>query len=119
MEVEIPVRIHNKDGPILPLSAPCPDTRGLGVWPFVDKTLLVEDFLCGPKIALVLRPPRFGKSHILFMLRWFFSIQNDTKTLDNLFWTKWITSSPFFQKWAGTRPVIYVSFKVNFRIAFQ
>jgi Predicted AAA-ATPase len=71
---KIPDKVHNKDGPKLPLGSSYLNALGLGSQPYVDKTLLVEEFLHGPKMALVLRPRRFGKSINLSMLSEFFSI---------------------------------------------
>jgi Predicted AAA-ATPase len=108
----LPVNVINKDKPCF----------FIDYYPFVivhspslyvDKTLLVEEFLRGSKIALVLRPRRFGKTINLSMLCEFFSIHNDTATLKKYFEKTLIYSRPLFHEWAGTRPIIYLSFHVG------
>jgi Predicted AAA-ATPase len=114
MEEQLPVRVLNKD-------KPCPCTasyRGISeevakLSSYVDKTLLVEEFLNSSQITLVLRPRRFGKTTNLSMLREFFSNLNDTATLKKRFEKTLIYSNPLFDQWAGTRPVIFVSFSVG------
>lgn len=46
---------------------------------FVDKTLLIKDFLSGPPVTLVTAPPRFGKTTVIDMIRRFVGINVDGK----------------------------------------
>jgi Predicted AAA-ATPase len=118
MEEQLPVRVHNIDKPCFFIDSypsvmiRCPSL-------YVDKTLLVEEFLGGLNIPLVLRPRRFGKSINLSMLSEFFSVQNDEKILKQLFEKTLIYSSPLYKQWAGTHPVIHVSFSVSPRTILQ
>ena len=87
---------------------------------YVDKTLIIEEFLDGLDISLVLRPRRFGKSINLSMLSEFFSIQNDEATFKRYFEKTLIRSNPLFDnEQARTRPVIHISFSVGPITIFQ
>jgi hypothetical protein len=133
MEKYLPVKVHNIDKPYSSAGsyhAIMVDRPS----PYVDKTLIIDEFLSALDISLVLRPRRFGKSINLSMLCEFFSIQNCKETtegitketteetteettkgiiLEQLFGNTLIHSKPSFKEWAGTRPVIHVSFHVG------
>jgi Predicted AAA-ATPase len=115
MEEDFPVRVHNKDKPYVATSS-FPAIMVHKPSPYVDKTLLVEKFLDGPNMSLVLRPRRFGKSINLSMLYEFFSTQNDTATFEKYFENTLIFDNPLCKSKnaeARTRPVIRVSFHVG------
>jgi Predicted AAA-ATPase len=127
MEEQLPVRVHNKDKPYVATSS-FPVIIADKPSPYVDKTLLVEKFLSGPNMSLVLRPRRFGKSINLSMLSEFFSIQNDKATFKRYFEKTLIYSNPLCNSEkasdeaktdARTRPVIRVSFHVGPRTTLQ
>jgi hypothetical protein len=87
---------------------------------YVDKTPLIEEFLNGPNMSLVLRPRRFGKSINLSMLSEFFSIQDDKATFKRYFEKTLIRFNPLFDnEEARTRPIICVSFHVGPITALQ
>jgi hypothetical protein len=116
MEEPLPVNVIHKDKSCFSSSS-YPVVMVHSPSLYVDKTLLIEEFLRhDSKIVLVLRPRRFGKTINLSMLREFFSIHNDTATLKKYFEKTLIYSRPLFHEWAGTRPVIYLSFHVNYMI---
>ena len=50
---------------------------------YVDKTDILEELLASvpPKVSLITRPRRFGKTLTLSMLREFFDIQKDSKDI--------------------------------------
>jgi Predicted AAA-ATPase len=107
------VRVLNIDKPWSSTSS-FPTIMARSPSPYVDKTLLVEKFLSGPNMSLVLRPRRFGKSINLSMLSEFFSNQNDEATFKRYFEKTLIRSNPLFDnEEARTRPVICVSFHVG------
>src|ERR1700684_673538 len=93
MEKRLSVRVHNIDKPYVATSS-FPVIMVHFPSPYVDKTLLVEEFLNGPNMSLVLRPRRFGKSINLSMLAEFFSIQNDEATFKRYFENTLIFSTP-------------------------
>ena len=78
---------------------------------YVDKTLLIRDFLdAKPKVSLFTRPRRFGKTLNMDMLRVFFEkTDNDTSIYfkDKLIWE----CGSEYTKYQGKYPVIYLSFK--------
>jgi Predicted AAA-ATPase len=121
MEEQLPVRVHNKDKPYIAISS-FPSIMVHFPSLCVDKTLLVEKFLSGPNMSLVLRPRRFGKSINLSMLSEFFSPQNDKATFKRYFEKTLIYSNPLCNSEKAsdkaksntrTRPVIRVSFHVG------
>ena len=74
---------------------------------FVDKTLLIQDFLEGnSKVTLVTRPRRFGKTLNMSMLSEFFDITKDSKEL--FIGTK-IMDSPYASQ-INQYPTIFISF---------
>ncbi|CAH1770081.1 7029_t:CDS:2, partial [Entrophospora sp. SA101] len=50
---------------------------------FLDKTLLIADFLeCSSAVSVIVRPRRFGKTTNISMLKNFFSIPNDPDNIE-------------------------------------
>lgn len=78
---------------------------------YVDKTLLIRDFLdAKPKVSLFTRPRRFGKTLNMDMLRVFFEKTNKDTSIyfkDKLIWG----CGSEYTKYQGKYPVIYLSFK--------
>ena len=75
---------------------------------YIDKTLLIRDFLTYKKyVSLITRPRRFGKTLNMTMMREFFDISKDSssifKGLDIM--------NTEFAKQMNTLPVIYLTFK--------
>ncbi|MBQ9697192.1 MAG: AAA family ATPase [Acidaminococcaceae bacterium] len=78
---------------------------------YIDKTLLIRDFLDTlPKVSLFTRPRRFGKTLNMDMLRVFFE-KSETDT-SVYFKGKAIWScGEYYRSFQGKYPVIYLSFK--------
>ena len=75
---------------------------------YVDKTLMIKDFLkMRDEVALVARPRRFGKTLNMTMLREFFDI---TKDSGELFEGLAIMETEYADQ-INSRPVIYFTFK--------
>ncbi len=78
---------------------------------YVDKTLLIRDFLDRKvQVSLFTRPRRFGKTLTMDMLRVFFEIsEEDTSQYftDKAIWN----CGEYYQRYQGRYPVIYLSFK--------
>lgn len=78
---------------------------------YVDKTLLIRDFLdTKPMVSLFARPRRFGKTLNMDMLRVFFEkTAEDTSVYfkDKLIWQ----CGEFYTKHQGQYPVIFLTFK--------
>jgi hypothetical protein len=75
---------------------------------YVDKTMLIHDFLsAGDKVTLITRPRRFGKTLNMTMLKEFFDITADSK---KLFAGLKISDTKYMDK-LNTKPVIFFSFK--------
>ena len=75
---------------------------------YVDKTLLIRDFIeNGDKVALITRPRRFGKTLNMTMIREFFDITKDSKTI---FCGLKIMDTEYAEQ-INSRPVIYFTFK--------
>lgn len=75
---------------------------------YVDKSLMIRDFLeYREKAALITRPRRFGKTLNMTMLREFFDITKDSR---KLFEGLKIMDTEYAGQ-MNTRPVIYFSFK--------
>ena len=75
---------------------------------YVDKTLMIKDFLeMQDEVALVARPRRFGKTLNMTMLREFFDIAKDSKAL---FEGLAIMDTEYASQ-INSRPVIYFTFK--------
>lgn len=78
---------------------------------YVDKTLLIRDFLNAiPMVSLFTRPRRFGKTLNMDMLRVFFEKTSDNTSIyfkDKYIWQ----CGDYFTKHQGQYPVIFLSFK--------
>ena len=78
---------------------------------YVDKTLLIRDFLDErPMVSLFTRPRRFGKTLNMDMLRTFFEISEEDTSVyfrNKAIWKQGKT----YQAYQGKYPVIFVSFK--------
>lgn len=78
---------------------------------YVDKTLLIRDFLDErPQVSLFTRPRRFGKTLNMDMLRVFFEKKNEDTSIyfrDKKIWA----CGQEYQAYQGKYPVIYVTFK--------
>jgi len=77
-------------------------------WYYVDKSLLIRDFLESERtVTLITRPRRFGKTLNMSMLAEFFDITKDSKAI---FEGLAIMDTEYADK-INTMPVIYLSFK--------
>lgn len=78
---------------------------------YVDKTLLIRDFLDAiPMVSLFTRPRRFGKTLNMDMLRVFFEKTSDNTSIyfkDKYIWQ----CGDYYTKHQGQYPVIFLSFK--------
>lgn len=78
---------------------------------YVDKTLLIRDFLNAiPLVSLFTRPRRFGKTLNMDMLRVFFEKTSDNTSIyfkDKYIWQ----CGDYYTKHQGQYPVIFLSFK--------
>ncbi len=78
---------------------------------YVDKTLLIRDFLNAiPMVSLVTRPRRFGKTLNMDMLRVFFEKTPEDTSIyfkDKYIWQ----CGDYYTKHQGQYPVIFLSFK--------
>lgn len=78
---------------------------------YVDKTLLIRDFLNAiPMVSLFTRPRRFGKTLNMDMLRVFFEKTSDNTPIyfkDKYIWQ----CGDYYTKHQGQYPVIFLSFK--------
>lgn len=79
-----------------------------GGYYYVDKTLMIKDFLeMKDEVALIARPRRFGKTLNMMMLRDFFDISKDSRDLfDGL-----VIMETVYADQINSRPVIYFTFK--------
>ena len=86
-------------------------TEAVSRYYYVDKTLLIRDFLDTlPKVSLFTRPRRFGKTLNMDMLRVFFERgEKDTSIWfqDQAIWK----CGDYYRSFQGKYPVIYLSFK--------
>ena len=74
---------------------------------FVDKTLMIKDFLeRGSEVTLVTRPRRFGKTINMSMMSEFFDITKDSK---EIFKGTKIMDTPYASK-INQHPTIFISF---------
>ena len=78
---------------------------------YVDKTLLIRDFIDErPQVSLFTRPRRFGKTLNMDMLRTFFEISEEDTSVyfrDKKIWS----CGREYRDYQGKYPVIYVTFK--------
>lgn len=81
------------------------------IYYYVDKTLLIRDFLNAiPMVSLFTRPRRFGKTLNMDMLRVFFEKTSDNTSIyfkDKYIWQ----CGDYYTKHQGQYPVIFLSFK--------
>ena len=78
---------------------------------YVDKTLLLRDFLDAiPQVSLFTRPRRFGKTLTMDMLRTFFEISEEDTSVYFRDKKIWACGSKY-QAYQGKYPVISVTFK--------
>lgn len=105
-------RVANTSSKKLPLPIGISDYRKASdEYYYVDKTLLIRDFLDErPLVSLFTRPRRFGKTLNMDMLRVFFErSEEDTSVYfrDKKIWA----CGTEYQKYHGKYPVIFVTFK--------
>ncbi|MGN0713814.1 MAG: AAA family ATPase [Anaerovoracaceae bacterium] len=78
---------------------------------YVDKTLLIRDFLDErPQVSLFTRPRRFGKTMNMDMIRTFFEKTDEDTSVyfrDKKIWS----CGEEYRRYQGKYPVIYVTFK--------
>ena len=82
-----------------------------GNYAYIDKTALLEELLGQdrPKVALITRPRRFGKTLTMSMLHEFFDIQ---KNSDDIFQDLAIAqNADFCAAWMNKFPTIFISLK--------
>ncbi len=96
----------------LPLPIGISDYRkASGEYYYVDKTLLIRDFIDErPQVSLFTRPRRFGKTLNMDMLRTFFEKTDEDTSIyfrDKKIWS----SGEEYRSYQGKYPVIYVTFK--------
>lgn len=99
-------------GKKLPLPIGISDYRkASGEYYYVDKTLLIRDFIDErPQVSLFTRPRRFGKTLNMDMLRVFFECSKEDTSVyfkDKKIWR----CGKEYQDYQGKYPVIYVTFK--------
>jgi len=78
---------------------------------YVDKTDILEELLASvpPKVSLITRPRRFGKTLTMSMLREFFDIQKDSRNIfDGL---KVARNKELCDEWMNKHPVFNISLK--------
>lgn len=103
---------RNKKPANLPLPIGISDYRRASTeYYYIDKTLLIRDFLdeC-PMVSLFTRPRRFGKTLNMDMLRTFFEKSDEDTAVyfkDKLIWS----CGKKYREYQGKYPVIFVSFK--------
>ena len=82
---------------------------------FVDKTLLIKEFIdrsAGTRVSLITRPRRFGKTLNLSMLHYFFAEKVDNKPTKGLFdGLKISETGEQYMAHQGQYPVIFLTFK--------
>ena len=105
-------KLIDKSGKKLPLPVGISDYRkASSEYYYVDKTLLIRDFLDErPQVSLFTRPRRFGKTLNMDMLRVFFEKSKEDTSIyfkDKNIWS----CGKEYQKYQGKYPVIYVTFK--------
>lgn len=83
----------------------------LGNHYFVDKSMLIKEFIeNGAEAILLPRPRRFGKTLNMSMLRYFFDIKEKDETRDLFIGLK-IENEKEIMKMQGKYPVIFLTFK--------
>lgn len=101
-----------KDGKTRPLPIGVSDyVRAQSEYYYVDKTLLIKEFLVQkPLVSLFTRPRRFGKTLNMDMLRVFFEISDEDTSkyfADKAIWK----CGEEYRKHQGKYPVIFLTFK--------
>lgn len=82
-----------------------------GGYCYIDKTLLIKELLdLGTKVALLLRPRRFGKTLNISMLRYFFEM-NSAEDHTHLFSPFQIWQEGEYKEKQGQHPVVYLTLK--------
>ncbi|MCR5219645.1 MAG: ATP-binding protein [bacterium] len=78
---------------------------------YVDKTALLEEMLATipPKVSLVTRPRRFGKTLTITMLQEFFDIQKDSRSIFEGLTVS--NNAALCKTWMNQYPVMFLSFK--------
>ena len=78
---------------------------------YVDKTALIEELLSPipPKVSLLTRPRRFGKTLTMTMLREFFDVQKDSK--DIFAGLDIAKNTALCDAWMNKYPVVFLSLK--------
>lgn len=109
----IPLKTNiNKNKKNLPLPIGISDfKKAVTEYYYVDKTLLIKDFLDNkPQVSLFTRPRRFGKTLTMDMLKVFFEKTKE----DNSIYFKdkaiWLCGEEY-TKYQGQYPVIFLTFK--------
>ena len=94
-----------------PLPVGVSDYRLAQEYYYVDKTLMIKDFLDErPMVSLFTRPRRFGKTLNMDMLRTFFEETSDDTSVyfrDKKIWA----AGEAYRAFQGKYPVIFISFK--------
>ncbi len=108
----VPSTEEKLTGKKLPLPIGISDYRkASGEYYYVDKTLLIRDFIDErPQVSLFTRPRRFGKTLNMDMLRVFFERSKEDTSVyfkDKKIWK----CGKEYQDYQGKYPVIYVTFK--------
>ncbi len=79
---------------------------------FVDKSLLIKEILDnGPKVLLLPRPRRFGKTLNLSMIKYFFEKHPEAEDHKHLFKDLQISNHPEIMNLQGKSPIIFLTFK--------
>ncbi len=77
---------------------------------YVDKSLLIKEVIeDDSRVILLPRPRRFGKTLHMTMLRYFFEVSQ--YDVSDLFSGLCISRYPEMMEYAGTYPVIFLTFK--------
>lgn len=105
-------RFENRSSSRLPLPIGVSDYRlACTEYYYVDKTLLIKDFLDErPLVSLFTRPRRFGKTLNMDMLRTFFEKTDEDTSIyfkDKKIWSR----GERYRAFQGKYPVIFLSFK--------
>ena len=79
---------------------------------FVDKSLFIKDLLDrSPKVLVMTRPPRFGKSLLLSMLKYFFSSENGKENRHLFNGLAIAQAGTTYMDEQGAKPVVMISLK--------
>ena len=91
---------------------------------FVDKTLLIKDFIDGgDEVTLITRPRRFGKTINLSMLECFFNKEVGGRPTKDLFEGLKVSKYPNIMAYQGQTPAIFITLKgirgENYELAYD